>query len=67
VSSSPGRDTAVRDDIDESPVHLSVVVPCFDERLAVEETLRKLERDLASIEDNEIIVVDDASKQTFAL
>jgi glycosyltransferase involved in cell wall biosynthesis len=56
-----GRNEGVDSNIDELRVHLSVVVPCFDERLAVEETLRKLERALASVEHKEIIVVDDAS------
>jgi len=54
-------DAATGSNIDELQVHLSVVVPCFDERLAVEQTLRKLERALAPIEHREIIVVDDAS------
>lgn len=54
---APPRD---RDD-DEAPVHLSVVVPCFNERGAVEQTMRQLEQHLAAVEHFEIIAVDDAS------
>jgi glycosyltransferase involved in cell wall biosynthesis len=45
----------------EEPVALSVVVPCFNEKDAVEATLRQLERVLAAIGPYEIIAVDDGS------
>ena len=46
---------------EEEPVLLSVVVPCFNEKNAVQATLRQLERELAAIEPHEIIAVDDGS------
>lgn len=47
--------------IQPSYVHLSVVVPCFNESQAVKKSMQKLDRALASIEAYEIIVVDDGS------
>ena len=44
--------------IEKDLVHLSAVVPCFNEKNAVERTLRQLERVLAAIESHEIIAVD---------
>jgi glycosyltransferase involved in cell wall biosynthesis len=48
-------------DADELPLRLTVVVPCFNEKNAVEATLRQLERVLAAVEPHEIIAVDDGS------
>ena len=44
-----------------TPTILSVVVPCYNERDAVEPTIRNLERQLGGILSFEIIAVDDGS------
>jgi glycosyltransferase involved in cell wall biosynthesis len=46
----------------ETPLHLSVVVPCFNEKHAVEATIREIERQLADMGRFEIIAVDDGSR-----
>ena len=51
----------VEHDIKQSDVDLSVVIPCFNERHAVEQMMQELERALAPIKSFEIIVVDDGS------
>ena len=48
-------------DFEVTPTILSVVVPCYNEKDAVEPTIRNLERQLGGILSFEIIAVDDGS------
>jgi glycosyltransferase involved in cell wall biosynthesis len=48
-------------DLEVTPTILSVVVPCYNEKDAVEPTIRNLERQLGGILSFEIIAVDDGS------
>ena len=48
-------------DLEVTPIILSIVVPCYNEKDAVEPTIRNLERQLGGILSFEIIAVDDGS------